>query len=235
MKVVSMRELSMIGGAALLAACQGAPSAPENPTWTDDVYPIIQGNCGSCHGPAGDQTRYDFSYDDGNLGCDELVTAYNAAASKQKDGHNSKSIPSIAMFNTIPTFLKPDAESRMPPPPADVLPAWQRDVLDKWDGKRNTRDNNADPEARSLALPKDAISGDTKFFVDVSDPDGDQVIGQVKIGMVDPINVQGVGRTTVELLSADLGKLTSGRHDVNVDLCDGQNKVTIKVGTITKK
>jgi hypothetical protein len=222
-----------------LAGCTSAPVAPENPNWTDDVYPIVQGNCASCHGPGGGQSRYDFAYDKNDMGCADLVTALNKAisdaAAKADSNADPRDVPktigqpSAALFKTV---LTPDAALRMPPAPAGELPDWQRQVLEKWDGKRNRRDNNAEPNANTVALPK-SVSGDTKFFVDVSDDDGDQVVGLVRIEDV-TIPVLGVGRTTVALKSGDVDKLSSGKHDVNVDLCDGQTKVTRKVGSVQK-
>lgn len=214
----------------LTAACQAAPVAPKDPTWTDDVYPIIQANCAHCHGPRASElasekddsktlTRYDFVANDGV--CDDLKM-------KLKIGNLSPSSVSL--------FLRPpgNAITRMPPPPADALPDWQFKTIQNWGGRRNDRDDNSKPEASGVALPSDAVSDELKFAVDVSDRDGDQVIGQITIGTLDPVNVHGVGRTQVKI--EDLSKLSAGTHDVNVVLCDGQELTdSVKIGTIEKR
>lgn len=38
----------LVGG----AACEPAPTAKAEPTWAEDVLPIVRGNCLSCHGGA---------------------------------------------------------------------------------------------------------------------------------------------------------------------------------------
>lgn len=229
MKPFSLRELSIAGTVALLGACQGAPVAPEKANWTDDVYPIIQGNCAGCHGAQTKQLgrviRLDFNYDPNNAACKTLAGAVGAIAVNK------------GLFQD---YLRPgkDGPPRMPPAPADPLPDWMIDTINAWDDESwQNRDGNADPRAMAIGVPKTAQTDAPKFFVDVSDDDGDQVVGLVKIDDMDPIKVLGVGRTTVDLSTDDrFSKLSSGKHDVLVSLCDGQSAPDpIKVGTIQKK
>jgi hypothetical protein len=189
----------------------------------------VQGNCAHCHGPQtkliGSKLRLDFNFDSTNSDCVKLAGAVGATA-VTKD----YLLYARPMDRTMP---------RMPPPPADPLPDWQIATIENWDdSKWKARDNDANPEATALSIPKTVSFDDAQFFVDVSDPDGDQVIGQVTIDGTDlnPTNVLGVGRTTVKLSKDDVAKLSTGKHDVKVALCDGQSAPTpFKVGTIEKR
>ena len=102
--------------------CTGEPAAPANPTWVNDVLPILAGNCLHCHGrqagALGGGSRFDL-YDA------DLAEGFDVSGlSSAKDGQAARiSIRADGRDddgNETPT---------MPPPPGHALSQWQLDTL----------------------------------------------------------------------------------------------------------
>jgi hypothetical protein len=181
----------------LLSAACAAETPPLVPSWDLDVYPILRGSCSHCHGVAAatpgsnPATRYDV--------CNAAAFAAPGVELAVSPGANA----AIAAF--VRDSIGP---SRMPPPPAAPLSDYEATILERW-AKRVSCDKqvqNRKPIVRIIqALARN--QNRATVTIEVSDPDGDQVLGKVKLGTGanvagNPFIVQGAGRWTIEFANA---------------------------------
>ena len=106
-----------VGAAALALAivCSAAcgPDIPANPTWKDDVWPIVRARCIHCHyamdpaAPESDAANFDYP---------DFASASAAGA-----------VDALAGAGVIDVRL-----GRMPKPPATPLADWQVETLSRW-------------------------------------------------------------------------------------------------------
>lgn len=208
-----------------VAACEGPQPVPENPTWIRDVYPIVQGNCAHCHGP--DSQDYSAGQKDG------MPNTQYDFYDLERCGSDFAQFPGIGGFGllTWKMYLKgSDPRMRMPPRPAEALTSEQTDTILKWlvNRDRGSRDNNRQPDFRLVDGLK-VDNGRLAFRVDVSDADGDQVIGLVKLDNKTIAEIRGVGRLQVS--DVDVSSL-NGDTDLQIALCDGQDVRNDTIGTV---
>jgi hypothetical protein len=197
---------------ALLTGTCAAEKPPAVPSWDLDVYPILRGSCAHCHGvtagPGMPVTRYDVC----NAG------AFSAMGLPVVPGANA----------TIAAFVRDSiGPTRMPPPPAPPLSDYEATVLERW-AKRPSCDKqvpNRKPVLR-IVQPLTRSGNRATVILEVSDPDGDQVLGKAKVGNnsmempgVNTNIIQGAGRWTIEFTGA-------GANDrLSVLLFDGYEPV----------
>src|SRR5262249_41591130 len=152
--------------------------APENPTWVDDVEPIVRGNCFHCHG-AGNKSvnsavfRWDFYDPNSQL---SMIGDFSSLAIMSPGGN-------IGMWVTGQG--KPLVTDIMPPPPATPLDDRDTQVLTAWYGPmgmgshpRGMRSPNHKPTADWLVKGQSIV---------VSDEDREQVLGKITCGGTDTL------------------------------------------------
>ncbi len=201
------KQLALCAIVVVGASC-AAEVPPDVPSWDLDVYPILRGSCGHCHGVtvngmAQPLTRYDV--------CDSA--AFSGKGLNVSPGATAGAI-------LISMFVKPQAGgARMPPPPAAPLTDYERTVLERW-GK-NPKCNKQVPNRKPLLRVVQALArqgGRASVTLEVSDPDGDQVMGKAKLGGAEFV-IQGSGRWPIEFNGA-------GANDrLTVSLFDGYEAV----------
>jgi hypothetical protein len=185
---------------ALAAGCGGESPVPDEPTWVDDVEPILRGNCFSCHGAgkrSTDAHRWDFFYDKGDATLMEIGVPKDLVESK---------IQALKW----PTWLTLPTGDYMPPPPATRLSERDIEVVRRFatNPRRGTRSANHKPTiAWFPAAP----------WVLVSDGDHEQVLGKLTCGDV----AVPIDRTGAQQLPAGAGKSCTGT------LYDGQAVVSV--------
>jgi hypothetical protein len=195
---------------ALGAACAGN-SAPAQPSWDEDVFPIIQGNCASCHGqlaserpqPAG---RYDVCatapFTDARITIPKLLGASGPAGALLS-----------ANLNPTPQSSRP----AMPPPPAARLSDYEDEVIKNWlklapEVQCVKRGGNRPPWVKVV----DAQNGQDGLVLvlDVVDPDGDVVLGKATSGTNPSAPILASGRQRVIVPGARVGdRVTVVIHD----------------------
>jgi hypothetical protein len=188
----------MVVAMGLAAGC-APPTVPNRPSWDQDVFPILQGSCGHCHGetvgrlPSQPLSRLDI--------CNTQVFADAgiplAVTAAQVWG---------AQFNQYLLPVMGSPRPKMPPPPAAELSDYERDVLLKWgaDGsgdKCNKQGRNREPDMRVIGEPR-WDGNDVTIVVEVWDPDKDQVLGKVSVGMATAI-IPSAGRREVTVTGAN--------------------------------
>jgi len=196
---------------------------PQNPTWTD-VEPILRGTCTQCHGAdanlAGMTYRFDF-YDmttdvcgDAALALDGQLLAHGLAAQIGQD------------ITPPGSGWRP----KMPPAPSHPLADWERETVQRWammPQRGVPKGSNRQP-----VIQLDAMSGvvdkTLPFSAIVSDPDGESVVGVLKIG--DQTLV--MDRPGLFSTALDTSKWAEGIQPVSATLCDGWNNITYQLGNV---
>lgn len=180
---------------AVLAGC--APEdVPNNPSWDQDVYPIIQGSCGHCHGatvrqvPGSATSRFDVCSSEAMAAAGIPLPVTGSLFGAATAG------PLLWISQIVPA--KGKTRPLMPPPPAAPLSDYEREVLLKWVKRAGAitpaagqphpscakQTRNREPKA---VLVSQAVNEENELVVtvDTSDPDGDQVLGKVTVGGAD--------------------------------------------------
>jgi hypothetical protein len=219
------RTTRLIGIALALAAsaCGGEPAVPANPTWAD-VEPILRAECNHCHGGTAPVTaalgglffRFDF-YDMTPEVCGEAAQALEATAL----GRGYAKL--IQADVTVPAGCD---RGRMPPAPASPLADWQRETLIRWasasDPPRGAplRDNRR-PDIHLSAASATADKRLT-FTAVIDDPDGEPVVGVLKIGDL-TLKMDRPGSFAADI---DTSSWPAGTQPISAVLCDGWSQVS---------
>ncbi|MEP6653528.1 MAG: hypothetical protein ABJA82_09235 [Myxococcales bacterium] len=131
MKNPIVRGILLLASASALGAC--SPAAPTNPTWEQDIHPLIVARCIRCH------------YEGGNL--DPLTTGLSHATPKIAYNFNYPTLanPPQDGLKVLKALVSPAVrgprgpKQRMPPPPAEALEDWQIDMLANWAAQPTVR------------------------------------------------------------------------------------------------
>lgn len=181
-----MRQYPAFALLLAFAACGEIEPPPRaQPTWVDDVEPILRGNCFHCHGagpqPEGD-ARWDFQNPDD-------ARAKLDPEGKLADLKTIGSAQANVMIWVTPTYSTPGLPTFMPPPPAPPLTPRENTVLRNWVATmapRGMRRNNRQPIVEWYTRPT---------IIVVADGDGEQVLGKITCGAAEAgISHSGVTR-----------------------------------------
>jgi hypothetical protein len=205
---------------ALLAGAVGcaAPTPPDKPTWEDDVYPIVRGNCSHCHGETAAVIKSIVRFDV----CDPMAfTSTGLTLPKEEIGFyggGSTSTWGLALMDIEP----PTGAPRMPPPPAATLSNYERTVLKNWSanviGAKDATQADVCKKKGPNKAPRAKLIGGINWdggnmtaTIETWDPDEDQTMSHVTAGSG----------------SADI--YSSGRHQVVIEGASTGDKVVVKV------
>ena len=207
----------------LLAAAGCAPEVPAEPTWVDDVRPILAANCIRCHSPpfiggVPQSFRLDIYEDDPFI--DPVFEApLNGAASMSAQNYF---IDVLVTRSTMPPqFPLTDRQ-------VDVMAAWR----EAEEPKGEPREGNA-PPTMIVVGDIEVNPGVVGLSYVIEDPDGDIVTGVIQAdpgGGADPdpivaTNEIFVGRGRVNV------PLPTGTYELLAELDDGSERVTVELGT----
>lgn len=205
-----MRKLALLL-AGLVTGC--GPDTPAQPTWSEDVRPILLANCARCHGeePAGGAPaafRLDRYEDGGRRGARTMAPYLAERAGKRGDM----------------------------PPEGPRLTDRQRDILVRWAEQMAPRGAPGQMSTARLVAPPAGADQGLELTVDARDPDGDAVEGSLAFGpdgasvpqtAIGPI---GSGRNVVRW---DTSGLPPGTYKLFAQLSEGESSVTIDLGGVT--
>ena len=178
---------SSLLAALALGACSSA-LPPDKPTWADDVHPVIQGSCGHCHGPTASVSGLGFRFDicDPSVFADTGVAFGENCSDKDLADLSCERAGASKQGGLIINDVAPKDGSHpaMPPPPGGQLSDYEREVFVRWIAAKTpcgTRPGNHKPTLKLIGKPK--YSGtDVTVTVEVTDVDGDQVLGSIFVG-----------------------------------------------------
>jgi hypothetical protein len=209
----------------LALGAAGCLSTPSDPTWVDDVRPILAANCVRCHnapatGGAPDSFRLDV-YEDVTTDAGRVV----------------RGAASMAEF----IFVRTDAQTM---PPRFPLDQRQRDILANWrlDGvdlggrpPRGDRPSGA-PTFDLLRPLSDSVTDDGRLelLYEIRDPDRDLVRGELRVG-ADAANAVVVSTSLISgrgSVTWDVAAAADGDYKLFAVLDDGPGQdVTIEIAT----
>jgi hypothetical protein len=176
-----MRILLFIGLLLCLllpvAACGGPDSIPKEPTWVDDVEPILRAHCFHCHGPGqpdaqGEIVRADpdaFRWDI----YDKSVQAAPFGLEEEFDGQDW-----VGNLLEMDGYFTAGEKERMPPAPARRLSQRDINVLKRW----KKRAFGKEPPPRGVRMPNHKPTAswlDKPTRIVVTDGDYETVLGKL--------------------------------------------------------
>ena len=203
------------------AAC--SPSVPSQPTWVDDVRPILAATCIRCHSPpyiAGVPVSFRLDKYDNDVAPDLAID----------DDDEPEPVDGARVL--AQTIADSVSAERMPP--RFPLTGRQIDVLTAWaqvDAPQGARENN-NPPTMSVVGDIQASPGVAGLSYVIDDPDGDIVTGLILAdpgGGADPIRATNelfVGRDWVNF------HLPAGDYDLSAELDDGTETVSVDLGQV---
>ena len=214
---------------ALLGAC--GLETPSDPTWIDDVRPILHANCVRCHGyPAISEAPVTFrldAYDITLLPEDEDREDLDGAALAANSGW-LEDVFSGEAASMPPRFPLEDRQ-------VDIILAWaaQGNAEEGILPPRGERDDNATPDMTlvdDLAVGSSSATGDYL----IEDGDGDPVTGVLfaQAGGGDPIPLQSSLYAGTGEVSFRLSLLDPGTYDLFAELDDGVEVTTVDLGSL---
>lgn len=215
-----------IGGTSLalgvgLGGCGPQHPVPVNPTWAD-VEPILRGTCTGCHGAsaavAGLSYRFDF-YDMGSCG--------DAAGA----------LGGQTLARGLATLIGADVtppgsgwRSRMPPAPMQPLPDWERETVQRWAASPARGEPRHGDRRPTIQLSAASATADKSLTLSavVGDPDGESVVGVLKIGD----RTMAMDRPGTFSATIDTSTWAEGTFPVSATLCDGWDSITLDLGNM---
>jgi hypothetical protein len=194
MRALPLVSIVILGG---LVGCSSEPPVPENPTWVEDVLPIMRANCFHCHGPTADLHKHNTKRWDvwGYLNIttvDKVLTegeptAYSDLGFKlekipvgSSEDSTWVSVNDPNHVNLFPAYIGDPSDpmgmvsedGRMPPPPATRLSDRDTLTIIKWI-------KNKAPQGKHSPNSKPQISWLEKGkVIEIADADGDIVLGR---------------------------------------------------------
>jgi hypothetical protein len=222
-------ELSFLAALACAggAGCSGEPSVPAQPTWAD-VSPILRAECSQCHGSTAATTGLGYRLDFYDMNADVCGDA--ARAMPQASILAAAAAPKIVTDVSRPAN---GGRERMPPLPGTPLHGWERDTLVRWATqpiKGSPPAGNHPPTIQVVGLPVTA-GNRLHFTALLSDPDGDEVVGVVKVAD----EMFAMSRSGTFVADLDTSNWPTGTLRLSAVVCDGWSNVTYDLGPVDIK
>ena len=207
----------LVAAVSLLPACE--PAVPDNPTWTEDVRPILMSNCVRCHtdppiAGAPGYLRLD-RYD--NWPLDDGTMAVGAAA-------------------VAPNVTARVLAGTMPPVFNNPLTGRQQEILELWsdNGAPYGPDlpGNVAPEITVEAPVVDMAARTATMDYTIRDPDGDYVLGFLNADDAESFVVTSELHSGPGQVIWDFSAVPAGSYAISAVLDDGnhQDRFTIDLG-----
>ena len=209
--------------ALLGAGACGADDPPENPTWAE-VEPIMRAQCTGCHGASATETGSSFRFDFYDMSSTDTTPNPCAdAASILSDvtlarGQADKIARAI-------TTTDPDVRPAMPPLPAPYLTDNEWLTILRWTANPIRGDKPPSNQAPRISVQgtSSIVNETMEVNLVVSDPEGDPVVGVIKVG--DQI-VRRMDRSGAFFERLDTSDWPEGTVGLTALLCDGWSLVS---------
>ncbi len=198
-----------------LAAC--AADVPDNPSFQEDVLPILAANCVRCHGspPIGGAATF-FRLD-----------MYATSAAPDGDVLGAEAMAGVIALR--------GANEDRPMPPRFPLDDHQIELLQQWanngtPGRGEPRPGNQRPVAVIDQRSEDGTLARLRIAVD--DADGDIVGGDVRTRIGPDVRVIGLVQSGITELVWDTAGIPPGTYPLTGALDDGAAVHVIDLGTV---
>lgn len=201
----------------------GPDDPPENPTWAD-VQPILRAQCTGCHGATAPVTGSSFRFDFYDLSSpDTSMNPCGDAAAVLADVSLARAqADNIAKAITT---TDPDVRPAMPPVPAPYLTDNEWLTLLRWTANPIKGDKPPSNNAPRITVDGTSVVVDDAMDLNlvVNDPDGDPVVGVIKVG--DQV-VRRMDRAGAFFERFDTSAWPEGAATMSAILCDGWSLVS---------
>jgi len=206
-----------IGALVLGGGACGPDDPPENPVW-NDVEPIIRAECSGCHGASANRTGSGFRFDFYDMAADPC-------------GDAAMALPDVLLAKaqadniaTAITTTDPNVRPSMPPLPAQNLTDNQWLTILRWTANPIKGDKPANNRPPHITVEGTDIEADKTLNVNVivSDPEGDPVVGILRIGD----QIARMDRAGAFFAQYDTSSWPAGTVAMSVVLCDGWSQVS---------
>jgi len=210
--MMSRRKIALLAPlfACVFAGC-GEDPVHAQPTWVDDVQPILRGNCLNRHGVTASITKFRTKrWDVCSLDAFSAVGPFQEDPMAEFVGASSR-LPLV--FKTYLLIREGASRPNMPPLPGAVLTDRQTEVIARWiqHPTCGARVRNARPTAAWLEKPRSFV---------VEDADHDQVLGSISCG----------GAPQPILFAGAHDLPTNASPPCTLQISDGQDQATVTLG-----
>jgi hypothetical protein len=205
---------------AIVAGC--TPEVPAEPSFQQDVMPILAANCVRCHGdPAIGGAPRAFRLD----AFDDVAIAEGEPVCGETTTCGAASYASLIAARV--------RDERAPMPPRFPLDDWQIETLERW-AASPVRGAPREPNAVPVVVVEGyaQVGALVTLRVRVDDPDGDLVAGTLRARVGTADRLVGALRTGTSEVVWDATGIALGAHALTAAVDDGAQVHTIQLGTV---
>lgn len=221
-----MKHLTLIA----IAAC--APAVPANPSFQQDVAPILAANCVRCHGyPTIGGSPPSFRLD----AFADTVVKSGSVATDTACGPSSDPAARTVLCGAV-TQAELSAQrirdDDSPMPPRFPLDEFQIETLEAWALDPVRGAPRADNRAPTIRV--DDITGDARVVIraHVDDADGDLVAGTLHVVTGASRRIVGVVRSGPQQITWDTSGIAPGAYALSATLDDGAQPYDVALGSV---
>lgn len=231
-----MKRILHIVSLIVVGAC--APDAPADPSFQQDVLPVLAANCLRCHsapqiGGAPEWFRLD-SFEDVTV-LERLIPAGDPACDPPNPSADCFPIVIVGASFMAREAARRVADEDSPMPPRFPIEDHQVELFENWvaagSGRGEPRPGNAQPTAAVKAI--EASGAILHVRVRVDDADGDPVGGSLHARIAGTETFVGLIGSGLVSVTWDSTGVVAGSYPLSARLDDGAAVVEVNLGTIT--
>ncbi|MEM9492490.1 MAG: hypothetical protein AAGC55_25305, partial [Myxococcota bacterium] len=211
---------------AAAAAC--TPSAPGDPTWAEDVAPIMAANCVRCHtAPSIAGAPNSFRLDSFGDWTGDDERSMRGAVNMASYIRTRVNLEDFLIEQGVDTMPPADGFGRLTDRQAEIITNWIDDGT-----PQGTRDGNEEPEI-TIALG-DEVDGVVTVNYEIRDPDQEVVLGEFYLSrggtsaLVTRALSSGTGQFDLDIGALPLG----GVYEMSATLRDASGEYDIALDTL---
>jgi len=223
---------------SLIASASCIPDAPANPSFQQDVMPVLAANCLRCHGApaiggAPEYFRLD-SFEDVTVR-DRLLPAGDPMCKPPSSSPDCFSVTILGATSMAGTAAARAGDDDRPMPPRFPIEDHQVELLENWvasgAGRGEPRAGNGRPEAALDTIERAGTV--VRLRVRVDDPDHDVVGGSLHTRVSGSEVFVGLLHSGIASVTWDATGIAAGSYPLSARLDDGAAVFVVDVGTIT--
>lgn len=223
---------------SLIASASCMPDAPENPSFQQDVMPVLAANCLRCHGaPAIGGAPADFrldSFEDVTVR-ERLLPAGDPMCEPPSTNPDCFPVTILGATSMAGISAARAGDDVRPMPPRFPIEDHQIELLENWAangaGRGEPRPGNGRPQATLDA--SDRAGAVVQLRVRVDDPDRDVVGGSLHAQVGGTEVFVGLLHSGSASVTWDATGIAAGSYSLTARLDDGAAVVEVNLGTIT--
>lgn len=223
---------------SLIAAASCMPNAPADPSFQQDVMPVLAANCLRCHGaPAIGGAPEDFRLDsfEDVMVRDRLLPAGDPMCESPNPSSDCFPVTNLGASSMAGIAAARAGDDDRPMPPRFPIEDHQVELLENWAasgaGRGEPRAGNGRPQAALDTVERAGTVAHVRVRVD--DPDRDVVGGSLHAQVSGAEVFVGLLHSGMSSVTWDASGIAAGTYPLSARLDDGAAVVVVKLGTIT--